>query len=145
VRELGPLTTVDLAAQWRTPLGYRPSYARFMKVLRHLGLSSLEAVTEDGQSKIEAELLSRRWTRVANASLEAKRLGIDIARVTADLLDLGKQHLFWQQLDLEVLALGGSRRGRVPDHVHGMLAGPRQGDRHRRAQARSRAAGASGE
>jgi hypothetical protein len=80
-----------------------------MKVLRHLGLSNLEAVTEDGQAKIEAELLSRKWTRVANASLEAKRLGIDIARVTADLHDLGNHRLFWQQLEVEVLALGGDR------------------------------------
>jgi hypothetical protein len=119
VKEPGPLSTVDLAAQWRTPLGYRPSYARFMKVLRHLGLSNQEAVTEDGQAKIEAELLSRQWTRVVNASLEAKRLGIDIARVTADLLDLGKQQLFWQQLEVQVLVLGGdhARARAVVEHL----------------------------
>jgi hypothetical protein len=88
------LTVEALVQQWRTPLGYAPSYARFMKVLKHLGLSNLQAVTEDGQARIETELLSRKWTRRAAASPAL------IAAITdADL--------FWDQLDLAVRCLGG--------------------------------------
>jgi hypothetical protein len=57
------LTLEGLVQQWRTPEGYEPSYNRFTKVLRHLNLSNRQAVTEDGQAKIETELLARKWTR----------------------------------------------------------------------------------
>jgi hypothetical protein len=57
------LTVEALAEQWRTPSGHAPSYPRFMKILKHLGLSNLQALTSDGRAKIEAELLSRKWTR----------------------------------------------------------------------------------
>lgn len=57
------ITVEALVQQWLTPEGYEPSYNRFGKVLRHLGLTHQQAVTADGQAKIEAELLSRKWTR----------------------------------------------------------------------------------
>jgi hypothetical protein len=103
------LTLEALVQQWRTPLGYAPSYARFMKVLKHLGLSNLQAVTEDGQARIDTELLSRKWTK-RQPETPALIPAIDrvaIAHVTDELLDLAKQRLFWQQLEVEVLCLGG--------------------------------------
>lgn len=115
------LTVEQLVQQWRTPLGYAPSYARFMKVLKHLGLSNHQAVTEDGQARIETELLSRKWTK-RQPETPALIPAIDrvaIAHVTDELLDLAKQRLFWQQLEVEVLCLGGdpARARAVVEHL----------------------------
>jgi hypothetical protein len=103
------LTIAGLMQQWRTPLGYEPSYRRFMQVLRHLGLTTDEAVTEDGQAKIEVELLSRKWVRQdpeLRCRLLAAKIDADLAHAT-ELLDLAKHRLFWQRLELEAQALGG--------------------------------------
>jgi hypothetical protein len=109
VREPGPLTVSDLAEQWLSPLGYAISYTRISKVLRHLGLSASGAVTEDGQAKLEAELLSRGWTRKApmSPSLLAAIDRAALAVVTDDLLEVAIARNFWQRLELEVQALGG--------------------------------------
>jgi hypothetical protein len=130
------LTVEALVQQWRTPLGYAPSYNRFMKVLKHLGLSNLQAVTEDGQALIETELLSRKWTK-RQPETPALIPAIDrvaIAHVTDELLDLAKQRLFWQQLEVEVLCLGGDpararawvehmirTAGMMPDRARGLV------------------------
>jgi hypothetical protein len=103
------VTVSDLAGQWRTTAGFACGYGRFMKVLKHLGLSHQQAVTEDGQARIETELLSRKWTK-RQPETPALIPAIDrvaIAHVTDELLDLAKRRLFWQQLEVEVLCLGG--------------------------------------
>ncbi len=56
------LSVERLMQQWRTPGGAAPSYNRFMKVLRHLGLSD-RALTDDDLARVETELLSRKWNR----------------------------------------------------------------------------------
>lgn len=57
------LSVERMMQQWRTPGGVSPSYNRFMKVLRHLGLSDEQSLDEDDVAKIEEELLSRKWKR----------------------------------------------------------------------------------
>jgi hypothetical protein len=73
------LTVEALVQQWRTPLGYTPSYARFMKVLRHLGLSNRQAVTEDGQAKLKmGSTLLPGYIELVWASSELTRFGCGV-------------------------------------------------------------------
>lgn len=138
----GP-TIERLMQQWRTPLGYEPSYSRFMKILRHLGISDGQALTEEGQAKIEAELLSRKWTRreplptvdfgcigvidgsdipALNTTLNALGLSDndrhEILKAAATFGSIGSA-VFWQRLDVEVLVLGGdpARARRIVEHL----------------------------
>jgi hypothetical protein len=92
-----------------------------MKVLRHLGLSNQQAVTEDGQARIETELLSRKWTRRSPASpaLIAAITDANLAHVTDELRKLAEGRLFDQKLEVEVLCLGGdpARARAVVEHL----------------------------